>query len=282
MPEIIEVEKLRRQLEPAWRGRSIVRFQAPANSPNPRKYAQDGWDFFSKRIKHCYIRGVDRIGKNLWVKTSEYSWHIHLGSTGWFSPASEEAWDAVDGTEDPIVKNFIHSINPQNIRMSLTFDDGQRWHYHDPRTWGKWWAKPYNEMLDDPYFQDYGPDWLSSPFRASTALIEVVSRRTAKDVLCDQKVTAGIGNYLSCEILHRAGIHPHRSFNDISVESRTMLAVLVKAVLYECMKRKDHSHWRVFQRAGERCLSCGGEEIEYVKDGGSRRGSYFCRQCQPI
>jgi len=270
MPEGPEVERLRLQLEENWVGKRIVKFCAPTTSPSPdpKKYAQDGWPTFLLAVLGSRIEGVDRIGKHIWVQYEDCAWQIHLGGTGWFTP-----WDQTQ-------TNFLHSVNAKTVRVKLVFDDGGRWNYHDSRTWGKWWIKPYTAMAEDPYFQEYGPDWIRNPNEAKDALIRVRSRRFAKEVLCDQKITAGIGNYLSCEILHRAGIHPHTRFHHIGNEDRQNLAAWAETFVQECMNKEDHAHWLVFQKKGDKCLMCKTGIIEYVKDSGGSRGSYFCPKCQ--
>ena len=270
MPEGPEVERLRTQLEESWVGKKVVKFRSPfLNASDPKKYAQDGWPAFLLAVLDAEIKSIDRIGKHLWVQYESCAWQIHLGGTGWFVP-------------DGVTKsNFIHSVNPNTVRVKILFDSGEKWDYHDSRTWGKWWIKPYQAMMDDPYFQGYGPDWIRDPNLAAKALINVRSRRFVKDVLCDQKLTAGIGNYLSCEILHRAGIHPHTRFHRVGNEDRQNLAVWAEVFIRECMKKEDHAHWRVFQRGNKHCLTCRGDLIQYVKDVGGSRGSYFCSRCQP-
>jgi len=270
MPEGPEVERLRTQLEENWVGKRISKFRAPSmTGPDPTKYAQDGWAVFLLATLGAKIKGVDRIGKHLWIQYEDCAWQIHLGGTGWFTPKGVSK------------SNFIHSVNPKTVRVMLIFDDGSRWDYHDSRTWGKWWIKPYQFMMEDPYFQDYGPDWIRNPIVAANALICSKSKRFVKDVLCDQKLTAGIGNYLSCEILHRAGIHPHTRFHRINNEDRQNLAAWTETFVQECMKKEDHAHWKVFQKRGQQCLTCDKGEINYVKDIGGSRGSYFCPRCQP-
>jgi len=270
MPEGPEVERLRTQLEKTWVGKRIVKFRSPyLNASDPKKYAQDGWSTFLFAVRDAKILNIDRIGKHLWVQYGGFAWQIHLGGTGWFVPNGINT------------STFIHSVNPKTVRVKLIFNRGESWDYHDSRTWGKWWIKPYEAMLEDPYFQSYGPDWIRDPNLAKEALIGSRSKRFAKDVLCDQKLTAGIGNYLSCEILHRAGIHPHTRFHRIGNEDRQSLAAWAEVFVQECMKKEDHAHWKVFLKKGDKCMSCSTGEVLYVKDVGGSRGSYFCSQCQP-
>lgn len=280
IPECIEVEKLRRQLEPAWKGRKVTAFRAPPSSPNPtRKYPQDGWTVFSRALHDHRITGLDRHGKHLWIQLEgSQAWHIHLNSTGWFMPRNDQAKAATK--TDPIHENFLHPIDDRHVRMYFLFDDGQAWNYFDSRTWGKWWIKPYAQLTDDPYMKGLGPDWLRQPIEAEEALRESQARKSLKDVLTDQTIAAGIGNYLACEAAFRAGQHPHKSYRKITQKGRERLGEAIEDLLRESAKSNDHSHWCVFDRKGEPCRKCGAK-IVYAKDGHSKRGSYFCSECQP-
>lgn len=281
IPEIIEVEKLRRQLEPAWKGRKVVAFRAPPSSPNPtRKYPQDGWVVFSEALRSHRMVSLDRHGKHLWVQLEgDRAWHIHLNSTGWFMPRNDQAKAATK--TDPIHENFLHPINDRHVRMYLILDDGQEWNYHDPRTWGKWWIKPFGRLLDDPYMRGLGPDWLKQPVEAAEALRESPAKKSLKDVLTDQTIAAGVGNYLACEVTHRAGIHPHEKYGKVTKTRRRALTIQIEAVLAECHKSSNHGHWRVFGREGETCPTCRFGKVQYAKDGSGNRGSYYCPTCQP-
>lgn len=223
------------------------------------------------------ITGLDRLGKHLWVQIGSIAWHVHLSSTGWFLPSNEAAFEAT--ATDPIHANFLHSVNDENVRLRIHLDDGQIWNYHDPRTWGKWWLKPYKALLDDPYMQGLGPDWLKEPARAKEKLQGAGSKRPLKEVLCDQTITAGLGNYLACEVAHRARIHPHTGFALLRPIQRTILNDEIEEFVALCMKSGDHSHWAVFDKLGEGCKNCG-TPIAYAKDGSGKRGSYYCPICQ--
>lgn len=274
MPEAPEVEKLRRTLDAAWRGRRVRSFTAPAASPNPKKYVQGDWTEFSATVRAHELGAVRRVAKHLWIPLTgtDLAWSIHLNSTGWFLPAGSRT--------DPIDENFIHSFSPKTVRLKLFLDDGQEWHYHDGRTWGKWELRKGKEPRDNDYFATYGPDWLESPGEAGERLKGTNSKRTLKDILCNQKITCGLGNYLACEAAWRAGLHPHRQWNTITTADRHALCRVIVELLGTCMERSDHSHWAVFLKAGQPCPRCE-RKIEYAKDGVGARGSYYCGACQP-
>jgi formamidopyrimidine-DNA glycosylase len=221
--------------------------------------------------------GAWRHGKNLFVilKPTYRQWHLHLSSTGWWMPGNEVAQRATQ--TDPIHDNFLHPINEKNIRVKIDLDDGQTWLYHDARTWGKWYLlPPGNEHL-----RWLGPDWLKEPAAAELALITAKSKKTLKDLLTDQKLTAGLGNYLACEIAHRAKLHPHTRWNDLGPEEKQRTANAVHQLIREAMENDDHRNWRVFDRAGHPCRDHPETNIQYAKDGKSaKRGSYYCPRCQ--
>lgn len=274
-PEIVEYHKLRRQLVTAWRGAEISNLSAPLTCPNPKKYVQGDFSQFRTVLTSHPITDITRHGKMLFVHlASNQLWQIHLSSTGWFMPGNEAA--RAKGLADPIHRNFLHGINPRNVRVRFHFQDGQRWDYHDSRTWGKWWLRPPN--WEQP---DVGPDWLKETTKAIHVLIMHQSRRTAKDVLCDQHLTAGLGNYLACETLHLAGIHPHTRWHLVTARQREVLTQVINNFLPECLARADHGHWNVFDKAGEPCPRHPNQPIGYAKDGtNGKRGSYFCSLCQ--
>lgn len=239
----------------------------------------DGWVAFRSASLRP-IKRVDRIGKALGVMLEgDVIWHIHLNSTGWWLPGNSEAEKAI--ALAPIHEQFLHIVNDKTIRLKAHFSDGQIWHYHDSRTWGKWYLRNGANMRDDPYFAKYGPDWLTERSEARTALINHKSGRTLKDVLCDQKVTSGLGNYLACEIAFKASIHPHRIWNQLTLSERFCLPSVIEKFVDQSMESDGHEHWGVFKRDGLLCPRDSTHNIAYVKDKGGQRGSYFCPTCQP-
>lgn len=277
MPEIVEYAKLKRQLEGAWKGRKILLFSAPKASPNPTKYYQGSWPEFTKAVLWPTIHSLTRHGKSLGVLFDQqpYYWHIHLSSTGWWMPGNQLAQQSCQ--TDPIHDNFLHSINEKNIRVKMHLSDGQTWFYHDPRTWGKWTLR----QLSDP--EQHGPDWLENSRDATTRLYGHKGKRTVKEVLTDQRLAAGLGNYLACEICFLARIHPHRRWHTLYQAEKDDLVGAIITMLRDSMASDSHSHWNVFDKKGEPCPRHPHSQIEYAKDGATaKRGSYFCAECQVL
>jgi formamidopyrimidine-DNA glycosylase len=280
VPELPEVERLRSQLDGAWRGRLVSRITAPKRSPDPTRYFQGEWSRFTEVLQTRRMLRVMRLGKNLWIPLDgkpSMAWHIHLSSTGWFVAGNFSAGLLFK----PFHKNFIHDINEKNVRVRMHLDDGQLWNYHDPRTWGKWYFRLGSLPRDDAHLNKLGPDWQDDENGAIWALktYDGGGSRPVKTVLLDQTLTAGIGNYLACEIMAQCGIHPHSLWGGLTSSAREGLAEAAGNKVRECLLASDHDHWRVFKKKGDACWRCGGE-IGYVKDLQGGRGSYFCGRCQ--
>jgi len=274
MPEITEVERLRKTFEKYWVGRSIKTF-VPHGSRD-LKYIMGDKQAWSRGIQNTPLVKATRWGKKLFLHFEKGCWEIQLRQTGWFVPMEIAAID-------PLVDHFIHRINPRSTRMLFTLSDGQEWEYHDPRTWGQWFWHEVEHTSHEA--MRTSPDWILKPYAATLALWAVKSERRAKDVLLDQKITAGLGNYMSCEILHRAGVHPHTKWSSLTRVMRAKITYHAKEFLKDCTKANDHAHWLVFKRLDLGCRTCGKDSVAYMKDRGlarSSRGSYYCPTCQPV
>lgn len=215
------------------------------------------------------------------VMSSGYMWRTHLSSTGWFHQTKR----ADVATELDI--SFLHKAGPKSDRLKIVLGDGQEWAYTDGRSWGKFHLVKGTKPELDPYMASFGPDWLTDPDAAETALLMHRGNRRVKDVLCDQHLTSGIGNYLACEALFLAKEHPHTRWKELGPTTIARLAASIKQVVKEAMDARDVAHWRVFKRAGKHCVH-GNEaqadfhKVSYVKDPGDQRGSYFCPICQGV
>jgi formamidopyrimidine-DNA glycosylase len=186
---------------------------------------------------------------------------------------------------DEMHNNFRHSVDDRNIRFQMHFDSGEVWNYHDSRTWGKLQlVENVNQIYDDPQIQRYGPDWLKDRPLAVLKIMRYnqLSKRSIKDVLTDQTISAGVGNYLAVEACHRAQIHPLTPRILMFAARLAPLLTKVGLLIDESLKKDNHDHWLVFEKAGQVCPTCHQGIIQYVKDGKTaKRGSYFCPICQP-
>ena len=279
MPELVEVEKMRRMLGPAWKGLTLVDIWKPKSDSSRKGLSgylknETGKEFLG-RLKKQRVEEICRRGKKLYVVWMHGGglWEIQLNSTGWFMPRNVTA--VARTAVDPIWTQFLHPVTENTVRLVLEFSDGSSWEYHDSRTWGKWFVRGYNEM-------DMTPDWLWEATSAHQALLTYKGRRRVRDVLCDQKLAQGVGYYMSCELAHKAGIHPHQRWNQLSPELKSFLLRGIPDFISLSLQMNDHSHWRVFAKAGQDCKSCKGGVIRYVKDEIRETGSYYCSKCQPF
>lgn len=234
------------------------------------------WLDFEKAIVGREITGVKTYGKNLLVCLKGdngylMGWRVHFSSTGWFFPEGKNAL--------PITEAFLHTTADSSNRVWYTMDNGDEWVYRDSRTWGKFWVGAEHELW--AYMTSrYGPDWTKQPERAAAVLEATNSKRAAKEVLTDQGLAAGVGNYLACEALFLAKVHPRELWSRVSPEERKRVTAATLAVIQAALSSNDHSHWKVFTKLNEPCSVCQ-TPIAYVKDGKSaKRGSYFCPVCQ--
>ena len=270
MPELPEVESVRRLLRPAMAGHRFTRVEVrrpDLRSPFPRRFA--------KRLTGETVQAVNRRAKYLVLPLSSgETLLMHLGMSGWFE---------VDVTrEEPEDARHDHVVFHMSSGAVVTFNDPRRFGFMDVIAKGRLAAHPALSTL--------GPEPLSSQFTAAALARGCRGRKTSlKAALLDQKVVAGLGNIYAVEALHAAGLSPFREASTIATASGAptpaarRLAPAVKDVLREAIARQSRayrsSRFRVYDREGERCVrrGCRGT-IERHTQGG--RSTFFCPVCQ--
>lgn len=252
-----------------------MRVHSSSSYQNTAKFFLPSKDVWEKEVLGQTIRDIRRLGKNLWVnfEGADKAWHIHLRSTGWFMPAP-----GVQATVDPIHENFLHKVAPENVRLTLSLDDGTRWNYHDSRTWGKWAVQTGPDPRDCSVLKGLGPDWLAELGKATKTLENYSGAAKVADVLQNQAITAGLGHYMANEICYVAKIHPHTKWKMLSPAQKEKLAASVWICLGEAWVHADHSHWGVFTRRNKPCRRCN-TPIRYDKRS-KDQGDYYCPKCQ--
>jgi formamidopyrimidine-DNA glycosylase len=281
MPELPEVEVVRRDLDAVLRGRTVVevevsRDRAVRRAPSPAA--------FEEAMRGRTVRGTGRVGKFLVVhldlpETPSEAVVIHLGMSGQL----RVAWSR----DEP---RALHT----HVVWSL--DDGREVRYVDPRTFGQMFMSTVHEGARPDALVHLGPDALLELASPDDLALLLAGRRAAvKMRLMDQQAVAGLGNIYSDEILFRAGVRGTRasgSINDaevsrIHVACREVLSDAVEARgssladaqyvdLYGRPGRFQHAH-AVHARAGEPCPRCG-TAIARQRMGG--RFGYWCPRCQ--
>jgi formamidopyrimidine-DNA glycosylase len=279
MPELPEVETVRRGLEPALAGRTLVKVEVRRKDlrfPFP--------DRFADRLTGRRITALTRRAKYLLADLNDGNVLIaHLGMSGSFR---------VEG-------NTPGSFHHERSRLSahdhvvLTTDRDVRVTYNDPRRFGFMLLVPRAELSEHPLLRTLGIEPLGNELSGSYLGSVLTKRATSlKAALLDQKIVAGLGNIYVCEALHRAGIHPNRAGGSISLSRLERLVPAIHDVLEEAIAAggstlRDFAapdgelgyfpkSFAVYDRESDAC-ACGGTVRRIVQGG---RSTFYCPRCQ--
>ena len=273
MPELPEVETIRRQLEPLLAGRRIRR----AEIRDPRLTRPLDPAPIAKALEGERIAGLDRRGKYLIVRfESGRVLLIHLRMTGNLRVTSDGR--APEGPHDRAV------INLDN-RSTMT--------YRDVRRFGTWL------LVDEAELEWYlgervGREPLERSFGSASLAARLAGRRApVKAALLDQRTVAGLGNIYADEALWRARVHPLRPAGELEPDEvrrlhRALRDALRAGIARQGATLRDYStpdgergamqeEFRVYGREGEPCPRCG-TPIEKIRAAG--RGTSYCPNCQ--
>ncbi len=280
MPELPEVETVRRGLAPVMEGRRVLNLVA--NRPDLRFPLPDR---FSHRVTGQTILRLGRQAKFLRADLSGGETLImHLGMSGRF---------AVEGRTLDI---FVHDTgrDPAHDHVVFAMQGGVTITYNDPRRFGFMEVWPTSGMADYPRLRSLGPEPLSNAFHADYLARALAGRQTpVKAALLDQKIVAGLGNIYVCEALFRAGISPRRRAASIGPVRAGRLASAINAVIAEAIEAggsslRDFSatngalgyfqhSFRVYDRENSACTACSTPVSRIIQAG---RSTFFCGRCQ--
>jgi formamidopyrimidine-DNA glycosylase len=272
MPELPEVETVRRKISPHILGRTVINILV-----NNRKVISfPDVDVFLDTIKsRCFI-GTSRRGKFLiFHMEGGYRLILHLRMTGCLLATPGD-----------------HPMEP-HTHIVFHLDDGTDLRYSDVRRFGRFWLLSPDDP-DIPGLTGLGPEPYDACITGQylhTAFLN--RRRSVKECLLDQHIISGIGNIYSDEILHSSGILPFRNASDLTLEECDTLAHKIRSDIcffleknsisdedYLAGRGKDYRntpYLRAYGRSGKPCLSCGGVLIKTVV---GQRGSVYCPRCQ--
>lgn len=288
MPELPEVETVRRGLERLLPGREVaaVQFDWPKSFPNADSDVQ-------KFLVGASVRGVGRRAKVLLIELSSgYSLVVHLKMTGQlvFMGTGERF-----GAGHPNA-SLVGELPDKSTRVSITFTDSSRLFFNDQRKFGWMRLIPTVEIMNLDFFRKVGPEPLSATFDWK-ALRERLLKRpntSIKAALLDQSVVAGVGNIYADEALWGAKVHPATVTKNLSARQFHALydeLVFVLKLSIEKGGSSDRNYVdaegkrgsylrfaRVFRREGLPCPRCGAI-IQKSRVAG--RGTHWCPICQP-
>jgi formamidopyrimidine-DNA glycosylase len=153
------------------------------------------------------VTAVGRKGKYFWLALAEGPWLFgHLGMSGWIRELGKPTVRLLEHGNAPLDDD---SGRPRFLKMLLQAEDGARIAFTDGRRLGRLWLSA--SRGDDPKLGELGPDMLLEPWSVDR-LSAILAKRNApmKALLLDQKLFAGVGNWVADEVLYHAGIAPKR------------------------------------------------------------------------
>ena len=286
MPELPEVETVRRGLAPVMVGRRIL--AAEARRPDLRFPLPDR---FTARLTGTRVDALDRRGKHLLARLGSGDVLVmHLGMSGRFTIETE-----ADRCK-PGVFAHARAVDPAHDHVVFELEAGARVTFNDPRRFGYMRLEPADALEEHAPFDTMGPEPLSDDFDALTLMAALKGRRTPiKSALLDQRIVAGLGNIYVCEALFRARISPSRASGAVSHAASKRLVEAVKSVLADAIEAggsslRDYARadgslgyfqhaFDVYGREGEACrrARCAGV-VERDRHAG--RSTFVCRTCQ--
>ena len=293
MPELPEVETVRRGLAPVAEGRRFERVEIS------EKHLRFPWpEGFVQQITGRRVEALERRAKFLLWHLSGGLWIVsHLGMSGRYT-----VFPHAGGARGLGEFYFQPASAPErgpHDHLTLWLDDGTRVVYTDPRRFG--FFDLVEEPASHPMLCHLGPEPLSAAFGAEQLAAELARRAApVKNVLLDQRVVAGLGNIYACEALFVARISPRRKAHTLSPSGRPTLRVerlvaAVKEVLQDAIRAggstlRDHQRvngdaggyqqqFHVYGREGESCRrpGCSGIIHRITQSG---RSTFYCPRCQ--
>ncbi len=291
MPELPEVETVRRGLEPAMEGARFVRVEARRRDLR-RPFPKD----FVGRLEGKTVIGLGRRAKYLTADLSSGEVLLmHLGMSGSFRVGK----DAKPGV-------YYHERSKSTAHDHVVFhmSNGATVTFNDPRRFGSMKLITRAKLDAEPPLRGLGPEPLDNAFDAAMLAKACAGKKTSlKAALLDQRVVAGLGNIYVCEALYRARLSPKRQASTIADRNgkpntrAVALVDAIKAVLQDAIAAggsslRDHRrtdgalgdfqhNFQVYDREGEPCPDCKGKKkttIKRIVQNG--RSSFYCPSCQ--
>jgi formamidopyrimidine-DNA glycosylase len=300
MPELPEVETVRRGLQPVMEGFKIVK--AETRRKDLRFPFQKD---FVARLDGQTVTGLGRRAKYLMADLASGDVLLmHLGMSGSFRVVKDEQEKAPGQFQHPRSEDRAHD------HVMFQMSSGASVIFNDPRRFGYMKIIARKNLDAEPLLKGLGPEPLGNEFDAGMLAHSCANRKTSlKAALLDQRVVAGLGNIYVCEALFRAHLSPRRLAATLATkagqrkgvaggeptEHARHLVTAIHAVLNQAIKAggsslRDHRQtsgelgyfqhsFQVYDREGEKCQTagCGGIVRRFVQNG---RSTFWCPKCQ--
>ena len=295
MPELPEVETVRRGLAPTMEGATVQRLELrrpDLRFPLPRDFAA--------RVEGHRILALSRRAKYLLIDfEGDLTIIAHLGMSGSFRIEAGAA------AETPGIFHHERSKDEKHdhVLFHLKGAEGPvRVVYNDPRRFGFMDLMPRSELDTYPAFRDLGPEPIGNMLSADYLATRFAGRsQPLKSALLDQKVIAGLGNIYVCEAMWRAHLSPTRKVSSLVTKTGKpkaelgLLTEAIREVIADAIEAggsslRDHIQadgtlgyfqhfFRAYDREGRECLTdgCRGTVERIVQSG---RSTFYCRRCQ--
>ena len=300
MPELPEVETVRRGLQPVMEGSKILKVEARRKDlrfPFPRDFAA--------RLTGQTVTGLGRRAKYLMADLASGDVLLmHLGMSGSFRVLKDEEQEAPGKFHHPRAEGRAHD------HVVFHMSSGATVVFNDPRRFGYMKIIARGAIEDEPLLMGLGPEPLGNEFDAKMLARACVNKKTSlKAALLDQRVVAGLGNIYVCEALYRSHLSPRRLAATLATKAGSRKGVAageptdharrlvdaIHAVLNQAIKAggsslRDHRQtsgelgyfqhsFQVYDRDGEKCQTpgCGGLVRRFTQNG---RSTFWCPKCQ--
>ena len=292
MPELPEVETVRRGLQPAMEGAKIVK--AEVRRKDLRFPFQKD---FVTRLEAQTVTGLGRRAKYLMADLSSGDVLLmHLGMSGSFRVVNDCNGHAPGQFHHPRTEDRTHD------HVVFHMSSGVAIVFNDPRRFGYMKVIARQAIDEESLLKGLGPEPLGNEFDADMLTRSCANKKTSlKAALLDQRVVAGLGNIYVCEALFRAHLSPRRLAATLATKKgettdhARRLVEAIHAVLNQAIKAggsslRDHRQttgelgyfqhsFQVYDREGEKCQTkgCGGVVRRFTQNG---RSTFWCPKCQ--
>jgi formamidopyrimidine-DNA glycosylase len=291
MPELPEVETVRRGLAPVMEG--VVIAHADVNRPNLR------WPFperMAERLSGVRVERLRRRSKYILADLSSgETLLVHLGMSGRMLVSGDFSNPLLASGK---TAQFVHDHPPAEKHDHVVFhmENGARITFNDPRRFGAMDLMDTATAADHKLLALIGPEPLGNDFHEAVLVAAFKGRNTpVKSALLDQRIVAGLGNIYVCETLFRAGISPLRKAGRIAAPQVAAMVPIIRTVLEDAIAAGGSSlrdfrqadgelgyfqhSFDVYGREGEACRrdGCSGTVTRAVQSG---RSSFYCPVCQ--